>query len=305
MSTILIEPYVIRLKEKFRRKNKHQFVLNSFGDAGLDLFDVFKNYLAPYVNQAHQFGGAKAAKITAYQNNSRVLKGRLNVGEFGYSSQIVDVNTGNQNYLKLRTDADLTPYYFAIHLPANKTAGIVILQRIGKGGIRNVLDHLIESEFRATYEDTTLMISPLAPEEALKDALKNEIREVSFVQHSIPADLTDKFIPKKQTRGKFIVTVKTEEHAMPKINAWLKKKINGKSQFSDIIELESFQPDSIKATVRVGEKDRIMEISDKIRFKPSFDITEDVQTGTDGYAKFSSIDVISDSIAADLLKVVS
>lgn len=301
---IIIEPYAISVTKRWKQKDKF-LPLDAFADEE-DFCDFVHSQLSPLQSSPVALPERyKAAKITSYRNQDRFIRGRLQVGDYGFESPIFNVETGARAYEKQKVDADLIPYYFAFYLPAGCDYGVALLQKMGAFGIKAIIGDLIKEPFKDFYENLTLNIRPLAPADAAKNALQYDIHEVRFIQHAIPADVADKFLRKRNPQGKITITVETSEDPMSKLNGLLGKLINGQSEIPDLLEFDDFTPDSLKAVIQMGDRQRIMEISERVRFRPSFDITEEVEIGNDGYAKFSSIDTICDGIADDLSAVLN
>lgn len=301
---IIVEPYAVSITKRWKQNDKY-LPLDNFAD-GSDFCGLLNSWLSPLQTSPRAFPERfKAAKITSYRNQSRFLRGRLQVGNYGFSSPIVNVETGMRSYEKQKIDADLIPYYFAFYIPSDCNYGVALLQKMGVFGIKSIIDDLIKTEFKDLYDDLTLNIRPLAPADAAKNALQHDIHEVRFVQHAIPADIAGKFTNKQHPQGKITISVETSEDPMAKLNSLLGKIINGESEIPDLLEFDEFTPDSLKAVIQMGDRQRIMEISERVKFRPSFDITEEVDAGNDGYAKFSSIDEVCDGIADDLSEVLN
>jgi hypothetical protein len=73
---------------------------------------------------------------------------------------------------------------------------------------------------------------------------------------------------------------------------------SGRRAVSDLIEIESFAPDNVKVEIGLEGRRRVIDFGKLGRLRASFDISEDIKVGPDGYATLSSLK----SASADLIK---
>jgi len=113
--------------------------LSDFDGEGADLLNSLKDILEHIKdNTLDQKELQQALSVTKVAQNSRILAGIIETGEYGRESTIISVETKKPVYHRKTQDAEMWPFYFYIEIPEGAEAGLLILQRTSALGIRKV-----------------------------------------------------------------------------------------------------------------------------------------------------------------------
>lgn len=74
--------------------------------------------------------------IPVYYSGGRLISGILQSGAYGYEEDIVDTS-GNNNYRKSKSEAQMKPFFFLIEIPKDETTAYLFIQRNSSDGIFN------------------------------------------------------------------------------------------------------------------------------------------------------------------------
>src|ERR1041384_1865069 len=162
MASFSLASYVLRV----RNTEEHEFeYLDDFGEPGRDLYDFLSDYLhALGANLSLDNENKKLIKLRPpLRRQERILSGILETGEWGYTSQLQNVESGDITYDRQVEESENFPFYFLIQIPEASQRGIVILQRFGNRGIRTQLLTDFQKYFSTQFDDLRVSINPLAP----------------------------------------------------------------------------------------------------------------------------------------------
>lgn len=123
----------------------------------------------------------------------RTLCGIIKTGEYGVSSELVDINTG-EIYVRTSEQADIMPFGFCIIVPAgNIDTCIVVVQTIGQFGIKFTLQKKIQEIIRAIEPDLFVSMGPVMPREYIQKYFDEGIlQKISMIRYEIPEDMAER-----------------------------------------------------------------------------------------------------------------
>jgi hypothetical protein len=187
------------------------------------------------------------------------------------------------------------------YLPAKHRKGILLSQRIGQSGVRTALTTIISGEFEQAFPGYKLEIRPLMPEAAIKALLKKAVlHEVRFIQDIIPSDIADRFNGTNTAQEgelEFILRPKRKGYLNSGV---LLDYLNGKKAIGDLIEIDSFEPDNVKAEISIDNRRRVIDFGKLGRLRASFDISDEINVGADGYGTLASLKSASSTLVDEL-----
>lgn len=293
-----LDAYSISIR---RLRDKEPQLLGSFHQ-GANALDVIAKILKVAEGYHHDIALHRRCvdfeKITKTGNS---VVGLANAGDYGFSNRLIDIGTGVTTYKKKQTDASLIPFFFEMYLPARQRKGILLSQRIGQSGVKSLLEAVVIGEFTKQYPDYKIDIRPVMPEAAVKALLKKAtLHEVRFIQSVIPSDIADRFNKTKTSQeGEIEVIIRPQRRGYLNSGAIL-DFLSGNKTVDDLIEIDSFAPDNVKVEISLDGRRRVIDFGRLGRLRASFDISQDVNLGHDGYATFPSLREASASLVGDL-----
>lgn len=282
-------------------RDKETKLLGSFHEKN-DLADTLHDILRVAQNYHHTlalFGRCVTFGSVSRSNDS--VSGFAFAGDYGTSNRLIDVTNGKTTYRKKQTDASMVPFFFQWYLPSRHRKGILLSQRIGQSGVRGVLTTIVASELEQRFPGYKLEVQPLMPEAAIKALLKKStVHEVRFIQNIIPSDIADRFNGTKTAQdGELEVVLRPKRKGYLNSGALL-DILSGKKNVGELIEVRSFEPDNIKAEISTEGRRRIINFGQLGRLRATFDISGDVNVGSDGYASLKSLKTAAQSLIEDL-----
>ena len=307
MARFYLSSYTIRQKEK----GTNQYLRLDGYDGGLDLFDTFWEYLAN--RKEDSFVDDDTRKLLRVNKRSRsttqrILRGIVNVGEFGYEADLHDVTTGTVPYRRTLDDAEMMPFYFLAHLPEKATRGVFILQRRGQRGIRTDLVRDFERYCRENDPGIRIECNPLIPPQLINQFLDDgRLTRIRFIRHTIPSDVVDAYewSGAREEEGVAELSVTSRGPRGLGLLGRVREVAFGDRRVQDVIELKDFEYDNVKVEIELNGKSKTFDLSDILKIRASNDITEDVALGADGHPVFESIDGIAVDYLRDVLQTLS
>ena len=301
-STISLSTYTIRI---YSTDLGGYVNLDNPLDGHLDSCDFLNQYISELNRKiSHDHLQQKLLRVMQFNKNGRQISGIIETGDYGYESDLFNVQTSLLSYQRQSHEAELLPFYFLIILPRDINLGIVILQRFGQRGIKTILSIDLSNYFSAQLQNYRVEIDTLVPNMLLNDLLqRGEIKSVRFTRYRIPSDLADQFdhsFEEDQGIAEFII--KTKGYArIPLINR-VREYIFSNRPIEDFISFPEFDYNNVKIQFVIDGQTRTIDLEDPRRIRAYYDVTDRVQIGLSGHPTFESIDIEARNLARDILR---
>tara|TARA_R110001592_G_scaffold121046_3_gene326064 strand:+ start:2904 stop:3851 length:948 start_codon:yes stop_codon:yes gene_type:complete len=299
----------------FRQPREQEYI--SLGDIeGTDFKTVFNDFLTSLKVRKKSEKLKKTLKIDdTYLNIDKdLISGVFESGEYGYSSDIIDVDAEDSSkpvFEKKNNHAEVLPFYFLIYAPSNRNKAIILLQRFGGKGINSVLGRNFEKYSKIRFPDLVLDFQQFISKALANHWIENGgISEFSLVSHELPSDSSDRLGLKGYESE--VKTIQLKMSAKSVFGKYLNKRVknyidNPNNVFFDIKELSGFglNGDKVKKKVQLTMDGNIrtIDLSDTGKMRPYYDIDNQVKKNADQHPDFESIDEIAKKLVADLLKI--
>jgi hypothetical protein len=249
----------------------------------------------------------KLFKIELVKNNAGPIVGRFLAGDYGQSGELVEATNGSLAYKRKKSEAFLEPFFFHIEVPDNEKRGIVCLQQTGLNGVKGLFEAAVIGVFANLYPDYRLHLRQLTVADTLSQMLKNGfVEEIIVEKHEIPADIADRFGGNKQSYpGKFVYSIQPKTGFL---GSGIFKKdglvafANGKRDLKDVFQFDDNGFDVVKTKIRIGDETKIVNLTKPNAISCSYDISDYVTIGQDGYPTFQSLQSEFQKIVTDLAK---
>ena len=153
MTRFSLSSYTIRVKNEAKKSYERIDNLNG----GTDLFNILNDYLSNRkANLAHDRKHKKLLGVDKIISKDRLLNGIIETGDYGYESNLKNIDLGSISHKRKINEAEMLPFYYLMHLPKNNDEGIVILQRFKQFGIRKHLLDDFRDYFTSKYSSLLL-----------------------------------------------------------------------------------------------------------------------------------------------------
>jgi hypothetical protein len=202
------------------------------------------------------------------------------------------------------TEADMLPFYFLFDVPDGTDEAIVICQRIGNYGIRNLFSGLMSPHFKNKFPNCRLNFLPTVDKEDFNKYANGKIEAVRFIRYDVPSDLAD-IVNKgdKELEGYVEMIVHAKKGKNLPVRNRLQQFLKSGKEIGDFVALKetNFPYQKVKITSRLGGTRRTLDINDPKHLRSYHDITEEVswdaKTGT---PKFNSVHSLATQLVTKL-----
>jgi hypothetical protein len=290
MATISLASYTVRVKEH----GKPGFLqLSSFSNQA-DLLPLFEGYCrslnsSPTIDSQTK----KMFKIRHVTSRGRSIDGLIDVGEYGYENELVNIDSLELAYRQRLVDAVMIPFFFLLSIPTQTNEGLLILQRFGTYGIRKILLSSFMNHFRTLYPDHIVEFNHLAPAELLNQYMRGDglVLGVKFVSFSLPRDFSEFLGSEDHQEDVREVGLYITARRYKDLKLWGKMRdiFEGKRKLHGMIEIGGFHYDTIKIDVDINGSQRTIDIGRPNMFRANYDITNRVKRGSDGHPFYADI----------------
>jgi hypothetical protein len=274
------------------RKSQEIKVLDNFNDSGLDLIDILENYLKDmYQKYIINNRTQKLSMVEDYKLDNRTLFGLLKTGEYGYETELHDIEKRTMSHEREPTEAEILPFYFNVDIPSSADEAIVLLQRFGLQGITSPFRTLIVNRFNKSFPGYEMRLNPLVPEQLVNMfAEEGYIERLRFVRFNLPKDIADAIgHPHAEKDYDVELVIRARTSSEVPIRVRIDQFFAGQRDNQGILELEGFDYDTTKVEMNIDGKKRTIDLSDFGKLRPNFDITKEVETGDDGHPTLLSL----------------
>ena len=271
-----------------------------------DLYSAFIKYLEQrderHFNDPEQ---NKVFRVTKWLVEENLVKGIIEIGDYGMSAELVDVESSNKTYQKSTTEAEMTPHYFLAYLPPDFDRGIMILQKNSGRGIQTALFADFKKQARTYDPKGKVHFTPLVPKNYIEELKKNgRFTKIRFIKNELPDNITnaykrDTYEEPEKVEGLSEFTIQPRKNGtLPqRILDWALEAITDKSRVSNMAEVIGHEYDKVKMEIVMGGRKRTINLDNLDSLRTDIDITKTIRTDEGGHPEFSSID----SAAGELL----
>ncbi len=295
------EAYLVEVRPLNGRQNSNL----TFGkfDGTADLATVLRKLIGKYSKYTNIPLLQRSFKIDLSKLNGYAISGFISMGDYGTESEIINTVTGSASYKKKKNETDPTPFYFQLHLPSKEDRGILCMQKWGLSGVKSLFQDVISSVFQANYPNLRLHIRPLTVSDALQHYIgKGLVQEIIVEKSEIPSDIADKFMgQRKAFEGVFSYSIKPKSRSVlkrPGLIAFAK----GTEKLENVYDFGDTGFDTVKVVVEINGNAKTLNLTKPDTISSTFDLTEEVALGPNGYPLESSLASQFSSIVGDLAK---
>lgn len=233
-----------------------------------DSFELFKHFFEKYSDPTNDEDTNKVFKCT--YNNEKIESKHFTVypvvidsGMYGSSSEIMNIKTQKINYKKSIEEVELRKFYLFIVIPKDSNTkiqkGMLIFQNIGPYGVKTIITQKIQEFFSNNYK-ITLNCYTIAPSLFIKKVLKKEsIKNITVIKNYKSSDGSDNFNLGYGKEIKTYANLSLDESKWDKIKNSMLYVSGAKNRLFEFLDGTKY--DSVKATVKVGDKERTISLN--------------------------------------------
>lgn len=272
-----------------------------------DLFEILSEFLTHYtedseVNEIHE----KVISIGQLEidEENRTLTGTITSGEYGYASDLMNIETGEITHSRSISEAEILPFFFSFHIPEGVDRAILIFQKFKNYGVKTVFLECFKRYFvENVSSDFYIRLNKLTTEQEMNELLSARVlkmRLIKFDGTDIEHTINNCGDVEQSDINTELVIGSNRNKVVPRnlIESVLSGMPGGQRDHigSGVYEVEDFhytydtvkfeveEPDGRKRTYDLGKLDEIAERRD---------ITEEVEIAADGHPNYDSIKTLA------------
>ncbi len=221
-------------------------------------------------------------------------------GNYGSSSDIVDIDTQKIKYRRKNKDADVKPFILFFVIPKDNIKvkvqkGMMFFQNVGPFGVKTITTKYMQSYFKEKT-NITLHCATISPELFIRKIFDQyEINKMYLIKNHKSTDTADNLYIGYGKETRELTDLKLEKNSVFKK---VKDFINGKT---NLYEFENQWYDNVKLGVRIQDSQRTINLHnlDKLSIIESI---PDKIIGKDGHPKVPELIDYFLEVANDYLK---
>jgi hypothetical protein len=241
---------------------------------------------------------------TVREDNSSGVWGVLEAGEYGWEADFVNSQTFKKRFRRTTDDAELLPLYFRLHVPDDRSVGVLLVQRFGQHGVFSALSAGLREYLSNVLPGYHLDLRPVVPRAVLDEVLGKNLTKIRITTYKPPQDEFDRFKLgsniRKETSSMMIEFRAKRGGFLPE-PAWLRRIRLGQSK---LVELpEEFDPTRTRVQVQYSYKGRprIVDLADFGKISPHFDVTDVVSLSSGGHPTLKTMDAAARDLLEELI----
>ncbi|BDD10883.1 hypothetical protein FUAX_33150 [Fulvitalea axinellae] len=250
--------------------------------------------------------GARRESVVEIDNDKRYFMGKVGTGYYGKREEVNDTESDSDEpaFTIDNKHAVIKPFFYMIVVPALRNKGFILLERIGNFGIKGIFEKCFKKYVTDSFSAVASMKwENFVDEEIVEKYLRDgELNSISFTQNNIPYDST----ARHEVRGGFetneytlelSIKAKGKDKVLPSfvkdrvvrnaIDSNIRESISGFFEVSPIENPGFGDETKIKVNSRYNSKDRVVNLSDTMKFRPYYEVFIDVESS--GHSDFNSI----------------
>lgn len=302
MPRISLASYTLRVTPKYRPSD-HE-VLRCFGDRDDDLLEVLDDFLHRLDRDGlDDDRNLSILRLRDVYRDGDTIFGRLLVGDYGYTAELVDVETRERTYDRRTADAELVPLYFSVTIPPEHRYGVAVFQRFGGTGVRTSFANALHSYFSERFASYVIRMNAQLPQEVLRELLQSQLKAIQMITYTVPSDVTDVVrTGEYDANDAYLVQeIRAKKRKALRKPAWLRDLEAGRIQIAEIPDQFENDFDVLKLVVEYNGTRRTIDFSRPDRLSPFVDVSAEVEL-VEGHPRLESIRRVEQDITQEMLE---
>jgi hypothetical protein len=258
-----------------------------------DLLDILKKYLEDIKKETSDDEAARVIlRIPRIVEEKRTLFGTIETGAYGREGVLYHRKKKQDVYKKTRDEADMSPFFFLLDVAKGVDEAILILQRSGAYGIRQVLYNILAPRFEQEFDDLRLRIDPLVLDSDLKKLLRRgRVTQIRYCRFGLSSDIADHYEGgHKESPGRMELVFHARRGDHFNLAGKIRQVLEGQS-VAEVFALEDndFEFDTVKLGLEENGRTKQVDMSHYMKVRSYHDVTEDLRILASGHPDFDSI----------------
>lgn len=296
-----LTPYSLRVSEL---GSSISLPIDSF-DGATKLHSKIREYIDDLADGKKVPGRSRAFSVDDVRIHTEGFSLITSYGDYGYGSELRDIDTNDVNYLRKVSDAEMIPLYMRFDFPSGKTKAIMIAQGMEKFGAKTLIADYLTDRFKEEFKSLRLHIMPFLVGQVANTLLKSgEIRSLTYISNEVPRDVSNKVRDGEggaDVKGSYELVVKPAPgEKLQEFRDNLRQVFQGKQKVGGLLEINERRFDDAKIEFQVGKRRRRLKMSDIYSINPEIDISEQVELNGHNHPKRKSVHQITDEMSDEI-----
>ncbi|MGU8996740.1 hypothetical protein ACV3ZD_03610 [Clostridium perfringens] len=235
------------------------------------------------------------------------IYGLLETGNYGFSSSIKKIKTGELTHSKMSDEADMIPLFFNAVIKKDAYKAIISLEKFKTYGCKTILETDINQYLLQKGLTLKIKLHPMLPLDVAKKYLEEgNVCRMRLIKNTLPKDIGD--IYKDEVKlgnfGTFEYVLNPKKNKFLPFKNDIKKYLNNAIGMKNIIEVEGIDYDNIKAEIDINGKKKTINLNNIEKLTGDIDISEDIVFSNDGHPEYKSILKVSKEILDEYIALI-
>ncbi|WP_234567500.1 DUF713 domain-containing protein [Rhodohalobacter sp. 614A] len=239
--------------------------------------------------------------------NKQFYFGVFRSGDFGYSSNIDDVETGKRVHVQTPNQASTYPLLGSFYVRSGFYTGLIGLQIDGRFSMKTQLALAFREFLRNEYENLYVEFNTYLPKEAIEELINESVAsEFTFIKYNADRDAFNNIGGLEPEYVRAQLSIKIEEYDENSLNIFrrnLMKAISDKN--SRYIEISTsgdvFDYDDLKIKIERNGHEKTLNLGKLERIRGSVEIDDQVQR--DDKTNYAVFESVRDAARQELLEI--
>jgi hypothetical protein len=244
------------------------------------------------VRQHGEIRRSRVARVIRSESGELVA-GIIQTGVNGFSSELVNTETGEVSHHRTVIEAEFVPFFFMVVCPVGEDFGVLLLQRFRNLGVKDFFVDPITQRFSEERggSGARLRITRLVPTDLAQQLLNESIiKNIRLIRYEEPGEVSESLGEGYAERtGSVEMVFKAKKDGGLPSPPGLLQALTGKTPVNQVYSLENFDYDAIKISVDMNGKRRVIDVGRPDILTPNVDVTEDLDMGNDGHPMWDSL----------------
>lgn len=186
-----VAPYAIRCFDRNLKTKKNSGYCNLSEIKGKNLLELIKDFVQN-----------NSSNYTLFEHNKQVYRFSniniepeniyfwIEIGDYGTENDIIDIKTGKVSFQKTQNNALINKFYLHLHIPENKTTGLMFIHNYKYGGAKSLFEAEFK-EFFKLYTDLNLQIYPFAHRKAVEAWQNANVKVIKAIGYKHMQETSD------------------------------------------------------------------------------------------------------------------
>lgn len=256
--------------------------VKTYSDYSILFKDFFESHTMIQIDEVKQQSFQCEYETAPIIDNEEynVYCAKIHSGDYGSSSEIINVDTKETKYQKSVDDIDVKPFFVFIVIPKDNDKikvqkGMLIFQNIGPYGIKTITTTKMQDHFSNNF-GISIQCNCIAPKLFIERVLKkNKLNKICLIKNYKSNDIADNLSKGYGTEVRVLSNLDLSENQFKKLMESIKYASGGKY---NLFEFEHTLYHNAKVQVKIGEHVKTINVHNIDRLSIVEEVPDDIKS---------------------------